>query len=53
MANFVLRTFSSLILIPFFIYIIYINNFLFKVLLILMLILSVYELRFLFKKKNN
>lgn len=53
MTNFVLRTFSSLILIPFFIYIIYINNFLFKVLLILMLILSVYELRFLFKKKKQ
>jgi len=51
MSNILLRLITSIILLPIFILIIHLNNIYFLFLLILIFFFSVYEIKFLFKKK--
>ncbi len=50
MNNFLLRTFSIIFLLPFFLYILYVNNYFFLLLLILIFFICIYEVKFLFGK---
>ena len=52
MINFVFRLMSSLVLAPLFLWITYINNIFFHLLLLLIFTISLYELKFVFIKKN-
>ena len=49
MNNFILRIFSSILLLPITLYIIFLNNFFFQILLLIVFVTSIYELRFLIK----
>jgi len=51
--NFFLRSISILLILPFFLFIIYINNFFFLFLLFLILVLSICEIQFLYIKNKN
>ena len=52
MINFIFRACSSLILAPFFLWIVYINNIFFHFFLLLIFIISLYELKFVFIKNK-
>ena len=52
MINFAFRAVSSLIMVPLFLWIVYINNIFFYALLFLIFTISLYELKFLFTKKK-
>ena len=52
MINFVFRLMSSLVLAPLFLWIAYINNIFFHLLLLLIFTISLYELKFIFIKKK-
>ena len=49
MNNFILRIFSSILLLPITLYIIFLNNFFFQIFLLIVFATSIYELRFLIK----
>ncbi len=51
MSNLILRLFSIIIIIPIFVYLVYLNNFFFNFFLIALYFISFYELKFLIKKK--
>lgn len=53
MINFVFRSISSLVLAPLFLWVAYINNIFFHLLLLLIFIISLYELKFVFIKKKT
>ena len=53
MINFVFRLMSSLVLAPLFLWIAYINNIFFHLLLLLIFTISLYELKFIFIKKKT
>ena len=53
MINFMFRVLSSLVLAPLFLWIAYINNIFFHLLLLLIFTISLYELKFIFIKKIN
>lgn len=53
MINFFFRSISSLILAPFFLWVAYINNIFFHLLLLLIFTISLYELKFVFIKKKT
>jgi len=50
MNNFYLRILTSFLLAPLFLYIIFLNNFYFVILLSLIFLIAIYEIKFLFKK---
>jgi phosphatidate cytidylyltransferase len=52
MNNFSLRLLSALILAPLFLYLVFVNNIFFIVLLLFVLLVSLYELKFLFSAKK-
>jgi len=52
MFNFAFRIMSSLILAPFFLWVVYINNIFFHFFLLMILAISLYELKFIFAKKK-
>jgi len=51
MSNTLLRIISSIVLLPIFIIVLYLKNIYFFLLLILIIFLTIYEIKFLFKKK--
>ena len=53
MINFVFRAVSSLVLAPLFLWVVYINNIFFHLFLLLVFIISLYELKFVFIKKKT
>lgn len=53
MINFIFRSISSLVLAPLFLWVAYINNIFFHLLLLLIFIISLYELKFVFIKKKT
>ena len=52
MINFIFRACSSLVLAPFFLWIVYINNIFFHLFLLLIFVISLYELKFVFIKNK-
>ena len=52
MINFIFRACSSLVLAPFFLWIVYINNIFFHLALLLIFVISLYELKFVFIKNK-
>jgi len=52
MINFFFRVVSSLVLAPFFLWVVYINNIFFHLLLLMVFIISLYELKFVLVKKK-
>ena len=52
MINFIFRACSSLVLAPFFLWIVYINNIFFHLTLLLIFVISLYELKFVFIKNK-
>lgn len=51
MSNLILRLFSTIIIIPIFVYLVYLNNLFFNFFLLALYFISFYELKFLIKKK--
>ena len=51
MSNLYLRLLSSFFLVPLFLYLLFINNFFLKIFILILFIISIYELKFLIKKK--
>ena len=52
MSNFIFRLVSSLILAPIFLWVVYINNIFFHLLLLVVFVISLYELKFIFVKNK-